>query len=111
MSGKSWRRLATGLLGYAVMFASGAALAQKGPTEPRGQLLYGTYCNSCHSTQVHWRDKRLAKDWESLGAQVRRWQGNIGLGWSDDDIREVMIFLNQRYYKFPGAPVGGKART
>lgn len=93
--------------------AAWSALAQapKAPSQPRGQLLYATYCNSCHTTQVHWRDKRLAKDWEGLGKEVRRWQGNIGLGWSDDDIREVMIYLNQRHYKFPGAPAGGKARA
>src|ERR1700757_114536 len=39
-----------------------------------GALLYETHCIACHTTQVHWRDQRLATDWTTLSAQVRRWQ-------------------------------------
>jgi mono/diheme cytochrome c family protein len=67
---------------------------------PRGELLYSTHCIGCHTAQVHWRDKRLATDWTSLRAQVRRWQGNTGLGWSDEEIVEVTRYLNARYYHF-----------
>ena len=50
---------------------------------------------------MHWRDQRLATDWASLRAQVRRWQEVGKLGWSDDDIREVVRYLNDRIYRFP----------
>ncbi len=69
--------------------------------EPRGELLYSTYCVGCHTTQVHWREKKLATDWTSLKAQVRRWQQNSGLGLSEDDIAAIARHLNGLYYHFP----------
>lgn len=77
------------------MVAVGPALAQS-----RGELLYTTHCISCHSTEMHWRDKRAATDWASLTHQVRRWQGAASLGWTDDDIAEVARHLNDHIYHF-----------
>jgi mono/diheme cytochrome c family protein len=79
----------------------GAALAQAVTPQTRGELLYGTHCIECHSTQMHWRDGRQARDWDSLKAQVRHWQGNAGLGWSDDDIVAVARHLNDTIYHYP----------
>jgi mono/diheme cytochrome c family protein len=73
----------------------------------RGELLYSTHCIACHTSQVHWRDKRLATDWKSLVEQVRRWQGNTGLQWSGEDINSVAHYLNSLYYRFPASE--GKA--
>lgn len=67
----------------------------------RGELLYSTHCNACHSSQIHWREKKLATDWTSLQAQVRRWQKFSALGWSDDDIGAVAGYLNALYYHYP----------
>jgi mono/diheme cytochrome c family protein len=67
----------------------------------RGELLYTTHCIACHSTQMHWRDGRKAKDWETLKAQVRIWQGNAALGWSEDDIVAVAGHLNRTIYRYP----------
>jgi mono/diheme cytochrome c family protein len=75
--------------------------AQQQPSQSRGQLLYGTHCIACHSTQMHWRNDRLAQDWDTLKFQVRRWQGNAGLQWSDADIAEVARHLNDSIYHFP----------
>jgi hypothetical protein len=69
--------------------------------ETRGELLYTTHCIACHTERMHWREQRLATDWSSLKALVRRWQGVAQLGWSDDDIVEVARHLNERFYKFP----------
>jgi mono/diheme cytochrome c family protein len=68
--------------------------------EPRGELLYSTYCIACHTSKIHWRDKRLATDWTTLKAQVRRWQANTGAVWSESDITEVTRYLNELYYHF-----------
>lgn len=74
--------------------------------QSRGELLYTTHCIACHTAQVHWRDRRLATDWNSLGAQVTRWQAAGSLSWSDEDIAAVTQYLNERYYGFksPGGP-------
>lgn len=66
----------------------------------RGELLYSTHCITCHTEQMHWRAKTLATDWNNLKAQVRRWQGNASLGWSEEDIVEVARYLNARFYRF-----------
>ena len=77
-------------------------LAQGPAKEPsRGALLYQTHCIACHDKQVHWRDRRLVTDWASLSGQVRRWQCNTGLHWSDDEIDEVARYLNTTIYRFP----------
>ena len=70
------------------------------PGEPRGELLYSTYCIACHTAEIHWRDKRLVTDWASLKAQVRRWQANTGVVWSESDIGEVTRYLNELYYHY-----------
>ena len=77
------------------------AHAQPGQGETRGELLYSAHCSTCHAAEIHWRAKTLATDWRSLEAQVRRWQGNIGLGWSEDEITDVTRYLNTAYYHFP----------
>ncbi len=66
----------------------------------RGALLYDNHCIACHSTQMHWRDQRLAKDWTSLRALVRRWQGAAQLNWSDEELEDVTRHLNERFYHF-----------
>jgi mono/diheme cytochrome c family protein len=75
-------------------------IAPPAQAQSRGELLYATHCIACHSSQMHWRDKRLATDWASLKAQVRRWQGAAMLGWSEEDIVEVTRYLNGTLYRF-----------
>jgi len=77
--------------------------ARAQPTPERGQLLYETHCIACHTSQVHWRDRRLATDWGTLRAQVRRFEGVAGLGWSDADIDAVARYLNDSIYHFPSS--------
>jgi len=67
----------------------------------RGELLYSTHCIACHSSEVHWRDKKLVSDRASLQAEVSRWQGLSGLGWNDDDIAEVARYLNALHSAMP----------
>lgn len=94
--------LLAGLLVITVVAGGGVlAHAQAQPSVSRGQLLYATHCTSCHSTQMHWREDRLAHDWESLKIHVRRWQGDANLQWTDADIAEVARHLNDTIYRFP----------
>ena len=84
------------------LVAAPSAMAQS-----RGELLYTTHCVSCHTTAMHWRDKRSASNWPSLKLQVRRWQDAASLAWSDADILEVSRYLNDSIYHFeqPAGPV------
>src|SRR6266496_3531074 len=73
------RRLIASIGVASLLLSSDVAGQAPRTDEPRGELLYSTYCNGCHTTQFHWRDKKLATDWTSLTHQVRRWQSNAGL--------------------------------
>ncbi|MDQ7954823.1 MAG: hypothetical protein RET84_02890 [Pseudomonadota bacterium] len=95
--GRPGRLLAATLAAIAVILGPLPAQAQP---QSRGELLYATNCIACHTEQVHWRDRKLVRDWNSLAEQVRRWQEAASLGWRDDDILAVALYLNDRYYGF-----------
>ena len=88
-----------------VALTAAAGLAQAQPTPEsvttRGELLYSTHCIECHTTQMHWRANRQARDWDTLKFQVRRWQGVASLGWRESDVDDVARYLNDTIYKFP----------
>ncbi len=85
----------------ACLMTSGLAFAQPRETLARGELLYNAHCVACHTTQIHWRGKKLVADWASLKGQVKLWQANDGLGWSDADITSVALYLNKLHYGYP----------
>jgi mono/diheme cytochrome c family protein len=87
------------LLALAVLAPAHAHAQTAAPS--RGALLYNTHCIECHSTQMHWREQRLARDWHSLKAQVRRFQGVAGLAWNEEDIDAVARHLNDTIYRYP----------
>ncbi|MBP6252310.1 MAG: cytochrome C [Rubrivivax sp.] len=74
----------------------------------RGQLLYDTHCIACHSTQLHWREKRVVQDWPGLLVEVGAWQARAQLRWSAADIEAVAAYLNQTLYRLPSAPTRGE---
>lgn len=77
-------------------------------SETDGLLLYDTYCISCHTTEVHWRQNRLATDWITLKGQIDRWQTTIGQRWNRQQIDDVARYLNDQFYKFDPS---GESRT
>jgi mono/diheme cytochrome c family protein len=88
-----------GVLAFSVSAAMAGNEGNAG--EPgRGELLYSTNCLECHTERIHWRDKRLARDWESLVAEVGRWQSVLGLGWGDEEIGAVARYLNALHYGY-----------
>lgn len=91
----------------ALLCMSGCLFAAE-PLTPRnmsrGELLYSTHCIACHTSQVHWRDQRLATNWETLRAQVTRWQSVSALGWTAQDIDAVSRYLNAQHYRYTESP-------
>lgn len=89
---------------WLALFASATLHAQPSAGSSRGQLLYSNHCVECHGSQMHWRAQRLARDWASLKFQVRRWQEEARLGWTEDDIDAVARHLNDTIYQYPQTP-------
>ena len=79
---------------------TGATREPAGPMADaaRGQLLYEAACAACHTTQAHWRDKRVVRSWGDLVYQVTRWQQTAGQNWSADEVADVAAYLNRRFY-------------
>jgi mono/diheme cytochrome c family protein len=87
-------------------------VASSAMAQSRGELLYTTHCIACHTTEMHWRDKRSASNWPSLKAQVRRWQDAASLAWGEGDILDVSRYLNESIYHFEqtSEPVSSSSR-
>ncbi len=99
-------RRAVPLLACAVIGACavpGVARGSSDGDETTGRMLYTAQCSGCHRAQIHWRDKKVARDWPTLVKEVRRWQHNSGLAWTDDEILAVARYLNATWYRFPAA--------
>jgi mono/diheme cytochrome c family protein len=84
-----------------LVFAFAAQAQAQAQATSRGELLYTTHCGACHSKQMHWRQKKLATNWDTLKAQVQRWQGVAGLEWSEADVEDVARYLNETIYRYP----------
>ena len=41
------------------VLASTLVLAPSARSQSRGELLYSTHCIACHTSQMHWRDKKV----------------------------------------------------
>jgi mono/diheme cytochrome c family protein len=92
--------------------ALATALATSAPAAgdaQRGRVLYEAGCLGCHAESVHGRERRVAADFEAVRAWVRRWGGNLGLKWTDDEVTDVAVYLNQRHYRFACPPAYCKA--
>ncbi len=92
--------LAAAIASLALVFF-GLPGAQASADAERGKGLYETRCSACHASSVHNRDARKAKSFNALRAQVLRWSAEVGGAWTADEIDDVTLYLNQRYYRFP----------
>jgi len=73
------------------------------PDFQRGRLLYENHCDQCHEDHVHQRSKSHLRSQAEVRKYVQIWQKQLKLGWSVDDIADVLFYLNERYYGFPPA--------
>jgi mono/diheme cytochrome c family protein len=66
----------------------------------RGKTLHDEHCMKCHDTGVYSRDNRFIKNSEALAKQVQRCQLSAGAQWFDEDVNDVVEYLNTTFYKF-----------
>ena len=65
-----------------------------------GSLLHAEKCTSCHYTAAYTRENRIVQSLPRLGTQVRFCKDNLGVAWFDDEVGDVIGFLNKNYYHF-----------
>ena len=66
----------------------------------RGKALHDEHCMKCHDTGVYSRDNRFIKNREALAKQVQRCQLSAGAQWFDENVNDVVEYLNATFYKF-----------
>ena len=65
-----------------------------------GDDLHFANCTGCHDESVYTRDNRNVRSLERLGKQVRFCKDTLGLTWFDDEVEDVVEYLNKTYYHF-----------
>ena len=65
-----------------------------------GSKLHAENCSRCHDSSVYTRENRHVQSLPRLGRQVRLCKDNLGITWFDDEVNDVIHYLNTRYYKF-----------
>jgi cytochrome c553 len=78
----------------------GALPATQAADAERGKQLVKDNCTSCHDDSVYSRKDRRVTSLDGLKKQVKRCELNLGLRWFDEDIQNVVGYLNKTYYKF-----------
>jgi mono/diheme cytochrome c family protein len=76
-----------------------AGAAQLADTE-RGRALYENHCQVCHTPGIHSRVNRLAITRAEVRDIVENWQKQQALRWNDQEVGDVVEFLNQTRYRF-----------
>lgn len=73
----------------------------------RGKELHNENCVSCHAgayggdgTAIYTRADRKMDSYEALQNQVMRCKTALGVSWPDDQIEDVLTYLNTNFYKF-----------
>jgi hypothetical protein len=84
-----------------------AALATLAPTSAsaadpdRGRELYESACTTCHGRSVHARSPKSVRSCAELRETVARFAGVQRRTWDANDVDDVVLWLNLRYYSFP----------
>ncbi len=74
-----------------------------------GENLYNeAQCQKCH-TEVDYTSKlRKVNDYEKLQWRVKRCNLSMNIGWFEEDIDDVVHYLNDSFYKFNTDKVAAK---
>ena len=83
------------------LLVANAALAEGNAN--KGQKIYAkSECLRCHQTnKLFTRKNRKVKSLSQLNLQVRKCDTQLNSHLFDDEIEDVVAYLNQAHYKFP----------
>ena len=65
-----------------------------------GSELHAESCTQCHDSAAYTREDRKVHNLDRLGTQVRFCKDNLGVAWFDDEVDDVIEFLNKEYYHY-----------
>jgi mono/diheme cytochrome c family protein len=86
-----------------ILFAGTAQAADAA----RGETLHNSQCVACHAarfgnngSEIYTRENRRVRDLAGLHRQVNRCKNNLEITWFDEDVADVVEYLNHTYYRF-----------
>lgn len=70
----------------------------------RGQELFEDHCQACHEDfeRPEVRHLRSAKE---LRARIEAWAAHTNTGWKQEDIEDVLFYLDRSFYRFDKKPL------
>ena len=87
------------------LFAAAAALpyasSAAGADAARGRALYENHCQSCHTSNIHSRAKKLPITKHEVRLIVDDWRRQVNLPWTPEEVEDVVEYLNVTRYKYP----------
>ena len=90
-----------------IVFSSSAVAADAS----RGEKLHNEQCTRCHAQMfggngdgIYTRSDRRVTSYEGLQKQVDRCKNNLSIVWFDEDVADVVEYLNNTFYHFKKAP-------
>ncbi len=89
--------------------ATTTALAE-GNVENGKKLFDKSQCQKCHGTEVFTREDHTVKDIAGLSKQVRMCDSQLSVNWFDDEIADVVAYLNDAFYKFETSDKTGEKK-
>ncbi|MEZ5476354.1 MAG: hypothetical protein R3E95_02290 [Thiolinea sp.] len=98
----------TALLAGSLLLTSVATAEAPDPVNGK-RLFNESRCLSCHGVDVFTREDRKIKDLAGLERKVRQCDAGLSTNWFDDQILDVVAYLNQAYYKFKSTEQGAAA--
>jgi len=73
----------------------------------RGKSLHNENCTTCHKKMypgdgsgIYTRADKRIETLDGLQIQVNRCKDSLGFKWPEDQIDDVVAYLNKQYYKF-----------
>lgn len=95
------KRLQAAMVASCLTVAVAGPVAAQAPADvERGRALYENHCQVCHTSRVHSRANRLPISRAELREIVDNWQRQEALGWSSQEVADVVEFLNRTRYGY-----------
>ena len=73
----------------------------------RGRVLHNENCLQCHASMyggdgstIYVREERRIESMQALTMQVKRCKNSLGLPWPEDQIDDLIAYLNATFYRF-----------
>ena len=100
--GYALKTVVKSLASILLLVAAGSASAAETytPDLERGRALYEQHCQHCHTPRIHSRPNKLPLTRDELAAIVDHFRRTENLGWTPEEVKDVVEYLNRTRYRF-----------